>query len=204
MNTLTYARWEPPVATRLPEIEGHIADLESAIEFAARLDDAFESKAQDYTLLDALCTALVVRYSRVFLKGIRASLRLDAVAGLAGEHRVVHERVLAIRNKHIAHAVNRFETQSVYVGYDPSANDQARVTAVSSGTRTQIALNRHEVRLLSGLCVRCYEYLRTRQVAECQRLMALAQALSPTQLRNLPVGPVEPDPNPLTVRAQSP
>ena len=204
MNTLIYARWEPPVPTGLPELEGHIADVDSAIDFAARLDDAFAADSTDYTLLDALCTALIVRYSRLFTQGLRAPLQIESVAGLTDEHRAVHERVLAIRNKHVAHAVNRFETQSIYVGFDPDEQDKARVTAVSSGTRTQIALTPHEVRLLSRLCTICYEHLLGLQAVECQRLMALAQALSAAELQALPRGPVEPDLNPRKVRAQSP
>lgn len=201
MNTLTYARWEPPIPTNLPEVEGHIVDLLSAIDFAAELDAAYLSKPWNYTVLDALCTALIVRYSRLFTQGVRAPFKLDTVAGLADEHLALHERVLAIRNKHVAHPVNRLETQSVYVGFDLEAGDKARVTAVSSGTRTQIALCHKEVQLLQGLCMRLYEFLRTQQVAECEHLMHEAQTLSPEQLVALPRGPVDPDLNPRRGRA---
>lgn len=203
MSTLTYARWMPPVATTLLELEGCIADFWSAIDFAARLDAAMVSKPIDYVLLDAFSTALIVRYSRSFKQGKRARLEVTPDLRLTDEERRIHERVLAIRDKHTSHPVNRFETQAVYVGFDPSAGDQANVTAVSSGTRTQIPLTVEEVRIVSSLCRKWYAKHRDEQVAECQRLLALAQLLSAGELSRLPVGPVEPNLNPLKERVQA-
>ena len=203
MTTLTYARWAQHPPTRLPELEGCIADITDAIDFVARLEALLTAPLRDYVLLDAYATALIIRYARSFKGGRRGELKLKDALHLSDEERTMHVRVLGIRDRHIAHPVNRFETQALFVGFDPAAGPQARATALSTGTRTQIALDSHDLRVIQSLLRKWYAHLREQHAAECARLLPIAQELSAAELLSFPVGPVEPDMNPSRLRSQS-
>ena len=204
MSELFYGRWNPPGATTLPDLEGCFNDMWAARDFCARLEGLASLAGQDYVLLDALETAALVRYCRCFTTGKRLRLRLEGGPQLTAEESRLHERISAVRDKHVAHPVNRLETQSVYVGFQVGPRGQACATAVSTGTRSGLSLSACEASALAALCAKWMEWLRDEMNSEGSRLLPLAQAMSAEQLLALPRGPVEPCPNPSKVRPNGP
>lgn len=200
MSEAFYSRWNPPGTTALPELEGCLNDMWAARDFCFRLEAVANSSNQDYILMDALETAALVRYCRCFTTGKRLRLGVNCGPPLTDQEVLLHERVSAVRDKHIAHPVNRLETQSVYVCVQVDPEAQARATAVSSGTRTGLSISASDAAALAVLCAKWLTWLRDAMNAECSRLLPLAQALSAEQLLALPRGPVEPHANPLQVR----
>jgi hypothetical protein len=68
-----------PQAQTLADLTGISFDLETAHDFAAKLREMVGAGNPDFTLIDALTTAMLVRYSRAFTSGSRQSLKEEAL-----------------------------------------------------------------------------------------------------------------------------
>lgn len=196
MSTLVCARWNPPVSSTLADLEGVWNDLFSARDFSVRLGAAFLVSPYDYTLLDALSTAALTRYARSFTTGVRERLKVHVEDALNVDEKEMHERFMAIRNKHVAHPVNLFETHAINVGFCEEDPPNARATVVSTGTRTSIGLTLGEAMAIKALCETWPAYVRVLMKKEEERLLTYAQQLTASELLALPRGPVEPQDDP--------
>jgi len=188
MSSLTYARWNPPVSSDLADLEGAWHDLFSARDFIARLEEGLLASSRDYTLLDALATAALTRYARSFTTGVRGRLDASKNAALCATEQTLHERLLAIRDKHIAHPVNCFETHAIYVGFCLDEASTARATVVSTGTRTSIGVTVEDIAGLKTLCQKWLNHVGELMRIEEARLLAYARQLTPSELLALPHG----------------
>jgi hypothetical protein len=99
----------------LADLFGAAYDLETALEFCRRLETALGSSPIDTPLLDALTSAFVVRYARCFASGVRQRLPQRLIEDLPPDTRRLHDDLVALRDKHIAHSVNPFEENFVTV-----------------------------------------------------------------------------------------
>lgn len=200
----TYVRWEPPTPTNLADLEGAWNDLFSAFQFIKQIEELGCAK-QDmaiYTMLDALTTAALIRYARSFTTGVRERLVVSQNQLLDVAEEALHERFLTIRNKHVAHPVNCFETHAVYIGVSPDDDlFNAKASAVSTGTRSDVGLSPEDLSSLKSLCEKWLEHVRSLMQHEESKLLELAQQLTAEQLLALPRGPIEPDMNPAKVRS---
>lgn len=117
MATNTFVEIDLPEAADLADLAGIHFDLESARSLALLLKKQFESEKPDWALVDPLSTAILVRYSRAFVSGVRQHLGEEAFQALTTQQRNKHQRFRAFRNKHIAHSVNAFEENQPVVRY---------------------------------------------------------------------------------------
>jgi hypothetical protein len=200
MSEVFYCRWSPPQAARLSELEGCSNDMWLARDFCARFDLEAASTNRDYLLMDALETAALVRYCRCFTSGKRLRLVLSNGPLLTSQECELHDRIRAIRDKHIAHPVNLLEIQSTYISVKVAPSGKAVATSVSSGTRDGLSLFPSEATAFAALCAKWMTWLNDAMDVERSRLLPLAQTLSSEQLLNLPRGPIEPDANPRKAR----
>jgi hypothetical protein len=69
--TNTFVELNLPEAADLADLTGIRYDLGTAKDFAVRLRSILSTDRPDYSLVDPLSTAILVRYSRVFVGGIR-------------------------------------------------------------------------------------------------------------------------------------
>src|SRR4051812_36912397 len=103
-----------PSAARLADLVSIHADLLFISGCCERLmaQLALPEESRDFVLIQALWSAALVSYRRCFSDGKRGGLtNADVRAlGLAGEPIEVHQFLHQLRNKHVAHSVNPFET----------------------------------------------------------------------------------------------
>ena len=95
-------------------------------------------KKPDWNLVDPLSTAVLVRYSRLFVTGVRARLGEEALQTLSGPQREKHIRLRAFRDKHIAHSVNAFEDNQPVARYWVERVKEEGITSVECN-HTRIA-----------------------------------------------------------------
>ena len=144
--------WSPRLVTSaeaatLADLAGAKYDLETAIGFCSKLE-AVELRSPDaLVLIDALSTAITVRYARCFTTGVRSKLDADVVNALPSNLRPLHEFLLLIRDKYVAHSVNALEENHVTVHVRDSPDSpaiggigtlQARVLALSGESAPQV------------------------------------------------------------------
>jgi hypothetical protein len=93
-------------AQALADYTGIAQDLWGAREFAKLYLE--QLKNRDLTFIEALMIAMIVRYARPFVSGIRLSLPMPADV-LTDDQLAKHQHFRDIRDKYIAHSVNAFE-----------------------------------------------------------------------------------------------
>ena len=188
MSSIEYLRWDSHPPTSLLDLEGCAEDMLSASEFFDRFVEAFSGN--DYTLLDALATAAVIRYGRSFGPGIRAQLDIDRLPATTLEELELHRHVLAVRSKYAAHPVNMQETHSVTLAVR-RANDGLEVTAVSSQTLVATGISVDLAKAASQLCLRWFDWLNEQKQTECRRLLEVAERIGQSELASWATGPVD-------------
>ncbi len=107
MATNTWVPLRIVEGVALADLTGIQIDLKRAIEFAQRLQKAFANET--YDLVEVLSIAALVAYARSFKSGVRQRLNREALRVLTSDQRRVHDYLIDIRDKHVAHSVNAFE-----------------------------------------------------------------------------------------------
>ncbi len=193
-------RWDAHGVQGLEDLISHQADLMDALQMFRRFVEVFESN--DYTLMDALATAAVIRYCRCFATGVRSTLSIEDLPELTDEERELHQYLVNTRNKHIAHAVNQMETQGVFLGIWQDEQGSMEVTSAHVGRRTQIAINKDQGNQALALSSRWWKHVCDQIAAETPEVERRARRLTGAELRALPQGPVSPSLDPMEKRAR--
>ncbi len=122
MATHSFVAFDMPEASDFSDLTGIRYDLESARSLAEELKttlrNILDGRFSCSNVLDALSTAVLVRYCRPFSSGVRRkSLGDDVLATLNESQRAKHEHLKAFRDKHIAHSVNAYEENQTVARY---------------------------------------------------------------------------------------
>lgn len=133
-----------PIAARLADLAGIKADLERVAAYCermvARYSGAHLAKTPfdivgfttpiDFDDWEALSTATAVAYGRCFATGVRG--RLNSLVPEMPDQplRELHDFLIALRNKHVAHSVNAFEENSVGVHISSDYTSSDEITTV--------------------------------------------------------------------------
>lgn len=118
-----------PQAARLASLIGLRSDMQQVLAYCNRMIDRYSgshlkkspfdvvgfSTPVDFIEWEALSTATCVSYARCFISGVRQSLDCKLLEAAESEYKALHNFVVALRNKHIAHSVNSFEENTVIV-----------------------------------------------------------------------------------------
>jgi hypothetical protein len=148
--------------------------------------------------VEPLAIAALTKYFRAFGTGRRPmKLRLQEASDLPPELRSLHDHLKAIRDRHVAHPVNRYEAHQVTIAVADLGSPHARVTAVSTSSVAIYGLSLNEVGGLIDLCDYWLGRLNQEKLAETARLLEMAQSLTASDLNALPTSyhdPLDPDP----------
>jgi hypothetical protein len=176
MATHTFASLDLPEAKRLADLTGIKHDLESAKELANRFANQLENEKWDSTLLDALSIAMLVRYSRAFVTGVRGRLMIENIL-LSAEQIAKHERLRAWRDKHVAHSVNAFEESQPVARFCLEKVREEGVYGVECNHGRVISLSLSESRSVIELSDVFLQYVESEIAEEKKKLLVLAGAI---------------------------
>ena len=163
MAIYKYIHVQREEAKRLSDLSGIEYDFETTIQLSKRLLMLFE--ANNYSnmeLIDALTTAILVRYSRPFSTGVRKALKVEDIVSLSQAEKRMHDWLIQTRNKHIAHSVNTFEENQVCGYYNSDKLHEYGITSISvqnsrltplsaTDTESVIAISRKAIAHVSKL-----------------------------------------------------
>jgi hypothetical protein len=115
MARFSYVNIELPEAGRLADLYGFANDLASCRSYCEKYMKTFPAE-------DTECywTFVFVKYSRCFNGGIRRPFVGKIPIPLSPEEEQLHNSILSIRDKHLAHSVNDFERHRVRVWLNPA------------------------------------------------------------------------------------
>lgn len=192
MATHTFTHFEHVEAAELARLQSLRYDLQTAVQ----LCDFFEDQCAQaphgypcYELIDAFSTAILVRYSRAFVSGVRRGLGNEIVAVLNPEQQGNHQRMRAFRDKHIAHSVNAFEDTKIQARYCLERVEQEGITAVSAEHHRVIGLSSKDVDDIQDLCRVMIQHLDFQIEKEKVRLLAFLRSMPISEVLSLPLSP---------------
>jgi len=110
------------------------ADLEEALRaLIIFVEVASEVPENERVTSFALWTYAIMMYARVFAKGRRpwVNEQLSAVVAANPKAQEVHDHILGVRNKHIAHSVSDMERSRTTIEVGTAPNGNVRMTASS-------------------------------------------------------------------------
>ena len=139
-------------ARELNDISSYDRDLRLAAAYLRRyLDSDIDGERDFGSPLDALWTAAFILYGRVFATGVRAAAK-PSLDELTTDERELHDYIIDVRNKYVAHSVNGFE-HSQTVAFVVELEDGRRAmtgTAVEYMSLSRIAPE--SARRFAALC----------------------------------------------------
>jgi hypothetical protein len=190
MATHTFVHFEHEEVAALAELKSIHFDLWSAIQ----LCEYFESQSQNgyppSEITDAFSTAILVRYSRAFVSGVRKGLGEDALASLSVGQRANHERLRAFRDKHIAHSVNALEDTKIQARYCEERVQQEGITAVSAAHYRVMGLSSRDVGDVIELSKALLVYVDAKIEEEKKRLLFVLHSMPIAEVLLCPSSPV--------------
>ena len=185
MATNTYINIDMREATLLADLAGIRVDLDCAREFAVLLKDSYGSAEKTQPAIsDALSIAFLIKYSRPFARsgGVRMRLDDDALKILTDEERRLHFRLLAIRNKYIAHSVNAFEDSQPVARYWEERVQNEGITSIEVVHTRLVGLGPMETDEVIKLTEKLLEYVWSRYNTEKVRLLEIVRQISLDEL----------------------
>lgn len=179
MATYTNYRLLVPEARRLASLESVKQDLLGVLEYCDRLA-AQDHDRPDFFLWDSLCAGAVVRYARCFSSGARDQLHHNFLDGASEEHRHLHEYLIAVRSKHVAHSVNWFEETDVTVMIREEDNS---IQSVAAGHGRVVGLDSDMPDRIRQLVRWLISHVENEIAGERPKLLAIAQMLGPEKIK---------------------
>lgn len=145
MATNTFVEIDLPEAADLADLTGIQVDLENARRLAQILKKLLEQERPDWDLVDPLSSAILVRYSRPFVKGVRRWLGAEALRAFTPTQRAKHEHLRLFRDKHIAHSVNPFEDNQPVARYWLERVNEEGITAIECNHSRVVGLSSADI-----------------------------------------------------------
>lgn len=162
-------------AEPLADLSGAARDLESARDLAKYLAARFASGTFDLEVVDAFSTAILVRYARPFMTGVRAKLGEETLTNLTLEQRQLHDKFMAWRSKHIAHSVNPFEENHVVAYYNEQAVAETGIQSISVQQDRLVGLSMQDLEDIQKLANTVLAVVNARIDAENARVLEIVR-----------------------------
>lgn len=115
-----------PEAARYAAIQSQLFDFDVALNSLGRIRHYATLAPLDPVIAHALYAAALLYYARVFTSGVRQACSIDAL-GLSPEEQREHNRLVALRDKWLAHSVNALDQVAVGIILSGFGDDVAVV-----------------------------------------------------------------------------
>ena len=177
MAANTFVEIEFAEAADLADLAGAQFDLNSARFLSKTLKDNLETPNPNFSLVDPYSTAILVRYSRPFVTGVRKRLGEEVLSFLTKAQRKKHDRLRAFRDKHIAHSVNAFEDNQPVGRYWVERVAEEGITAVEVNQSRVIGLSSSDIEDVIELTTTMLAHLDTRLLGEKARILEIVRKM---------------------------
>lgn len=158
-------------AKYLADLTGIQYDLKAAIDLSIRLLKNIRFDRMDTDLHEAVSIAILIKYSRPFVTGVRKKLDIHDIKELTPREIEQHKIFIALRNKHIAHSVNIFEENKVIAHYNDEKVYDEGITSISVEQTRLISLSMSEAEAIISLSQKILDYITAQMELEKARIL---------------------------------
>jgi len=184
MATYRFANLNMKEGKLLADLNGVEADLRSVIDFCRRLIDTHNFEKYDGELLEVLSIAVLVKYIRPFMTGVRSRLRIEEISGLSAEEVALHEHYMAIRHKHISHSINEYEENQVCAYYTEERLEEG-FTSISVQHARIICLNIGDAQSIINLSEKIVLHIKKIMEREKETILEIVRGKSMDDILNV-------------------
>lgn len=149
MATNKFVEIEINEAEHLADLTGIVHDFERTKHFAEQLKEMIEGG--NHSVHEPMTIAILVRYSRPFVSGVRYRLNETDLGEFSPDQRAAHDRFILWRNKHIAHSVNVFEENQPVARYWAERFDDEGFTSVECNSSELVGMSLRDVEMVIEL-----------------------------------------------------
>src|SRR5215813_5970905 len=195
MATHSYVDVDLDDARLLADLNGARLDLKSVLRLAKYMRGRFSAADFGLEIVDAFSTAILVRYSRPFMKGVREQLEENILQDLTESQRKLHEKFIAWRNKHIAHSVNSFEDNRVVAYFNEETVSTEGIQSISVQQNGLVGLGSQDLAEIEEITKAILALIDIRMESEKARVLevvrkmpvdeVLAKGAKPPQVPNI-------------------
>jgi hypothetical protein len=175
MATYQFVEVQMEEARYLSDLIGIHIDLKTAIDFCNFLLDIYRKELPDFKLVEPLSIAILIKYSRPFVTGVRNKLSINAVSELNNDELKQHSKYIALRNKHIAHSVNKFEENKVKAYYNDENVYDDGIMSIELGHSRLISVSRYEAEEIIELSKKILNYIEAQIKIEKAKILELVR-----------------------------
>jgi hypothetical protein len=176
MATYKYVEIQMGEARYLADLNGIQIDLQAAIDLCNCLLDIYRMEKPDFKLVEPISIAILIKYSRPFVTGVRKKLSIDAVSKLTKDELEKHNKFLALRNKHVAHSVNEFEENIVKAYYNDETIYTDGITSIGLGHARLSSISGYEAEQIIELSNKIIDYINMEMKTEKAKLLELVRS----------------------------
>lgn len=172
-----------PEAKLLADLTGILNDLKATIDIC----DLFlqeRSRNAELILLESLIAAVVVRYARSFKSGVRSRVPTEILDNLTDEQKNIHDWIIGLRDKYVAHSVNAFEENTVVAYLVPEERGPKNVSSISVQQQRLVSLSNEEIAQLKSLSIVISENVTKLLELENKKVLEIARTLPMEELYN--------------------
>lgn len=196
MATNTFVDLNIPEARTLADLNGIRHDLTTAQEMAQKLRSVLQGapSSESMLLMDALSTAIPIRYCRAFIDGKRDSaLRQELLNVLDDSQHSRHQRLYKLRSMHVAHSVNAYEENQVVARYWVERVHEEGITSIEVNHARVTGLSTIAISDIEELVVVLVRYIDARMEQEKAKLLKIVRGLPITEVVSFPSHAFVPD-----------
>ena len=124
-------------------------------------------------LMDALGSAALVRYARIFKSGVRTKLKQEWI-GFDSDELACHQHFIDLRDKHVSHSVNSYEDTVSIAFIEVSESGETEVQNVLAESSRAIMTTKN-VWALGEIARKVYDYVVTWQIEERPKALAIVK-----------------------------
>ena len=190
MVTITPLKWEPKRRSSFADLTECSRDLDQAKQYFRYALELYPSvnpgiSVQEIFAWNAFMEAGTVRYARPFASGRRFRLGQKEIDGFSDAEIELHSRLIAIRNRHIAHSVNLFEANWLALQVENHDSGHPKVSGVSTLGKATAPLSGRELKTTITMIDKLKAKIENVLSAERSKLLEEASQLSVDELAGL-------------------
>lgn len=169
-----YVDFDIDQAKALADLNGVKFDLQGVIELSDEISSIINDASFNSTVLDALCSALVVKYFRCFGFGVRGKLDIENITSLTEDEVQLHKLLKNLRDKHIVHSVNSFEENYVVAYLNPEERGK-KINSISVQHHRMIALSEYDIDFIKRISSKILTEIKVMIESEKKYILELAR-----------------------------
>jgi hypothetical protein len=177
MATYTWVDLNISEGALLADLNGVSVDLRGARDLAETLKSELVAEKPNWKLVEPYSTAIVVRYSRPFVTGVRTRLGEEDLFVMTEAQRTAHERLRAYRDKHVAHSVNAFEDNQPQARYCLERVREEGITSIGCSHGRVSGLSSKDIEDVIELTTLMLKHVEARMFQEQARLLVLVREM---------------------------